>query len=186
MGAVFYEEMVDTTGEEYQAVQRQAGAVTANFGSGLMHGKRMFPEHIPASNNALIYYPYKNARALLAELAGQRANDGNDDIVVDYVNPVSGGPTFPTMGLSMRLINARSEVAAMHRTENIVFVTMEGSVTFSLPDNKKITTQPFDVTAIPSWVPYSMSNDSAEPAILFSQSDRPVFKALGFYREKAA
>lgn len=186
MGAVFYEEMVDTTGEEYQAVQRQADAVTANFGSGLVHGKRMFPEHIPASNNALIYYPYKNARALLAELAGQRANDGNDDIVVDYVNPVSGGPTFPTMGLSMRLINARSEVAAMHRTENIVFVTMEGSVTFSLPDNKKITTQPFDVTAIPSWVPYSMSNDSAEPAILFSQSDRPVFKALGFYREKAA
>jgi len=99
---------------------------------------------------------------------------------------VTGGPTFPTMGTAIRLIPPRTALQAMHRTENVLFVTMEGSVTFSLPNQQTITTQPFDVTAIPSWVPYSMSNASDEPAVLFSQSDRPVFKALGFYREQAA
>jgi len=75
---------------------------------------------------------------------------------------------------------------AMHRTENVLFVTMEGSVTFNLPNKQTFTTQPFDVTAIPSWVPYSISNSNDEPAVLFSQSDRAVFKALGFYREQKA
>jgi gentisate 1,2-dioxygenase len=186
MGAVFYEEMVDVTGEEYQARTQQAEAVTGDYGAGLMHRRRMYPEHIPASNNALIYYPYKNARALLAELARLNTHDANDGIVVEYVNPASGGPAFPTMGLSMRWIDAHSETVAMHRTENVVFVTMEGSVTFNLPDNRTVTTAAFDVTAIPSWVPYSIRNASAEPAVLFTQSDCPVFRALGFYREKIA
>jgi len=32
-------------------------------------------------------------------------------------------------------------------------------------------------------VPYSITNNENEPAILATQSDRPVFQALGFYRE---
>ena len=44
-------------------------------------------------------------------------------------------------------------------------------------------TGPFDVTAIPSWVPYSITATGKDPAVLFSYSDRPVFQKLGFYRE---
>jgi len=186
MGGVFYEEMVDVTGDAYQSLQHDAAAVTANFGAGLIHHRQMYPEHIPASNNPLIYYPYQQARTMLTELAQQQAGDPYAGIVMEYANPVTGGPTFPTMGTAIRLIPPRTALQAMHRTENVLFVTMEGSVTFSLPNQQTITTQPFDVTAIPSWVPYSMSNASDEPAVLFSQSDRPVFKALGFYREQAA
>jgi len=68
----------------------------------------------------------------------------------------------------------------------VLFITIEGAVTFHLPDNQKFTTQAHDVTAIPSWLPYSISNAEDEPAVLFSQSDRPVFTALGFYREQMA
>ncbi len=64
-----------------------------------------------------------------------------------------------------------------------MFITMEGSVTFDLPDGMEFRTEPFDVTAIPSWVPYSITNSEKEPAVLFSSSDRPVFEKLGFYRE---
>jgi len=59
---------------------------------------------------------------------------------------------------------------------------MEGSAAFQLPD-KTFDTEPFDVTAIPSWVPYSITSTSKDPAVLFSYSDRPVFQKLGFYRE---
>lgn len=184
LGGVFYEEMVDVTGEKYQAIKHEVNAVTDNFGPGMVHHKKMYPDHIPASNNPLIYYPYSKARALLENLAEQDAGDSHEDIVIEYVNPVTCGPTFPTMGTSLRLIKEKSTIEAMHRTENILFITMEGSVTFHTPNNDQFTTKPHDVTAMPSWVPYRISNDGDTPAVLFSQTDRPVFEALGFYREQ--
>ena len=184
IGGVFFEEMVDVTGEKYQEISHEANAVTDNFGPGMIHRKKMYPDHFPPSNNPLIYYPYSKARALLADLAAQGAGEPHEGIVIEYVNPVTCGSTFPSMGTSIRLIKEKSTVEAMHRTENIMFITMEGSVTFHLPDDKKFTTEPHDVTAMPSWVPYSITNNGDTPAVLVSQTDRPVFKALGFYREQ--
>jgi gentisate 1,2-dioxygenase len=90
------------------------------------------------------------------------------------------------MGTSMRLVRPCSTVPAVRRTENVIFVTMEGSVTFRLADGTTFSTKPFDVTAMPSWTPYSIANTGKEAAILFSQTDRPLFEKLGFYRELAA
>jgi gentisate 1,2-dioxygenase len=101
------------------------------------------------------------------------------------VNPVDGGTTFPTLNTCIRIVPGSTTVEARHRTENIVFITMEGSATFHLPD-KTFETEPFDVTAIPSWVPYSIKIAGKAPAVLFSYSDRPVFQKLGFYREADA
>ena len=186
IGGVFFEEMVDVTGEKYQAIKHESNVITDKFDSGLIHRSKMLPDQVTASNNPLIYYPYGKARALLADLADQDAGDPHEGILVEYVNPVTCGPTFPTMGTSIRLIREQSTVAAMHRTENILFITLEGSVTFHLPNDEKFTTEPHDVTAIPSWVPYSIANTNDVPAVLFSQTDRPVFEALGFYREQEA
>lgn len=186
IGGVFYEEMKDVSGEDYQAILHEANSVTDTYGPGLVHRKQMFPEHIPASDNTLIYYPYRKARQLLSDLADQGAGHPHEGILLDYVNPLNCGPTFPSMGVSVRLIREKSTVEAMHRTENVIFITLEGSVTFHLPDKQTFTTEPHDVTAIPSWVPYSISNKENEPAVLASHSDRPVFQALGFYREESA
>ncbi len=186
IGGVFYEEMKDVTDEAYQTIHKEADAVTANFGSGMIHRKRMFPDHIPQSDNTLIYYPYRKARQLLFALADQGAGSPHEGVLAEYVNPVTCGPTFPSMNTCIRLIAGKSRVEAMHRTENIIFITLEGSVTFELPDKQTFTTEPHDVTAIPSWVPYSIRNADQGPAVLFSQSDRPVFQALGFYRERRA
>ena len=81
------------------------------------------------------------------------------------------------------MVAGNATVEARHRTENIVFVTMEGSATFTLPDNQTFDTGPFDVTAIPSWVPYSITNSGGNQRSSSSNSDRPVFQKLGFYRE---
>jgi len=186
IGGVFFEKMLDVTGEKYQKVTHESNAVTDHFGPGMIHRQQMYPDHIPTSNNPLIYYPYSKARAALADLAAQGAGDPQEGIVIEYVNPENNGPTFPSMGNSIRMIKQHSSIETMHRTENIVFITMEGSVTFHLPNDEKLTTAAHDVTAIPSWVPYSISNDNDTPAVLISQTDRPLFKALGFYREQKA
>ena len=186
IGAVFFEEMEDVTGERYQAVRHEAAAVTDNYGPGLTHRRQVFPEHIPASDNALIHYPYDKVRQSLEKLAAADENETGPEILVDYVNPATSGPTFPTMATSMRLLRPNSTVPAVQRTENVIFVTMEGSATFRLADGTSFATRPFDVTAMPSWTPYSLVNSGNDPAVLFSQTDRPLFEALGFYRERRA
>lgn len=186
IGGVFFEEMKDVTGEEYQAIRHEASAVTANHGPGLVHRRPVYPEHIPGSNNALIYYPYETIRRQLADLAAADASETGPEIVVDYVNPVTFGPAFPSMGTSMRLLRPGATVPAVRRTENVLFVTMEGTAEFRLGDGTAFRTGPFDTTAMPSWTEYSIVNDGKEPAILFAQTDRPLFEALGFYREQPA
>ena len=184
IGATFYEERTDGSGaREYQPILRDADAVTAACGPGLMHRRALYPEHIPVSNNALIYYPYKTARSLLQELADQGAGNPREGILLEYVNPVNNGPVFPSTQNCLRMINPGSTTQTVRRTENIIFLTLEGSVTFHLPEGKRFSTRTNDVTAIPSWVPCRIENNGKQPAVLFSQSDRPVFQALCFYRE---
>ena len=186
LGGVFSEEFKDAAGDTYQPVERGADAMVGCYGPGLLHHAKMFPDHIPASNNPLLYYPYSRARQALQNLLEAGAGNAYDGVVMEYVNPVTAGPTFPSMNTSLRIVPGKSRLEAKHRTENVMFITMEGSVTFHQPENQTFTTAPFDVTAMPSWVPYTISNSEKEPAVLFSNSDRPLFEKLGFYREADA
>jgi gentisate 1,2-dioxygenase len=184
IGAVFSQELKDAVGESYQAIRQGVGDVVHCYGAGLLHRKTMFPEHIPGTDNPLLYYPYRESRQALQHLLETGAGNPFDGLMIEYVNPMNGGPTFPTMNTALRMVPGKSRLEARHRTENVIFITVEGSVTFQLPD-QTFTTSPSDVTAIPSWVPYTIVNDAKEPAVLFSNSDRPLFEKLGFYREAA-
>ncbi len=187
IGGVFYEEMKNASGDhQYQPVLHEANSITDAYGPGLLHRKKILPDHIPVSDNTLLYYPYSKSRQLLQDLAAQGAGNPHEGVLAEYVNPVTCGPAFPSMNNSIRLINGKSTVEAMHRTENIIYILLEGCVTFHLPGNKSFTARSHDVTALPSWVPYSITNSEKEPAVLFSQSDKPLFQKLGFYREQRA
>ena len=182
IGGVFSEELKDGASEAYQTVQQTSDAVVHSYGPALLHRRTMGPQHRPSSNNPLLYYPYAKARQALQDLLQAKAADQYDGVLMEYVNPLNAGPAFPTMNTAIRMVPGRSRLEARHRTENIIFIVKEGSVTFQLPD-KTFEVEPFDVTAIPSWVPYTITNSGKEPAVLFSNSDRPLFEKLGFYRD---
>lgn len=186
IGGVFFQEYEEVSGEAYYPVEREVDALDSTYGAGMVNRDAMLPDHIPASDNTLLYYPYSKARALLKGLSAAGSGNPRDGVLVEYVNPLTSGPSFPSMTTAIRLLDGKTTLEGMHRTENIIFITMEGSVTFTLPDNVTYTTESHDVVAIPSWVPYTISNSNKEPAVLFSQSDRPLFKALGFYKEEPA
>jgi len=61
------------------------------------------PINVP---NPLICYPYDMVRQSLTRLAEKTDGDPHEGIVLEYSNPVTGGPTFPTMSLKIRLIKA--------------------------------------------------------------------------------
>lgn len=186
LGGIFYQEMVDVTGEEFQPIAREARAVTDRVGSGLLQSGGIYPAHVPSSNNQLIYYPWRETRARLDALASAGAATPREGVRLEYVNPATGGAAFPTMACAMRLLPAGTRITPGQRTENVVFITMEGRATFHLANGQRFDTGPRDVTAIPSWTEYSIENSAGQASVLFSQSDRPVFEAFGFYRERDA
>lgn len=186
LGGVFFQEYEEVSGQAYLPVQRGAQALRHAFGPGMVNRDAMLPEHIPSSDNSLLYYPYHKARNLLQALSEAGSGNPRDGVMLEYVNPVTGGPAFPSMSNGLRLIGAGTSLEAWHRTENIIFITLEGSVTFTLPHGVRYATERHDVVAIPSWVPYGIDNGGRDPAVIFSQSDRPLFEKLGFYREQRA
>ena len=185
VGGVFSQEFKDVAGDAYQTITRSVEPMVHAHGQGLLHQQKLFPDHLPPSNNPLWYYPYSTSRAALQNLLNAGAGNERDGVLIEYVNPVTGGPTFPSMSTALRMVPGASRLEARHRTENVIFITLEGSVIFELPNKQTFQTQPCDVTALPSWVPYSITNPEREPAVLFSHSDRPLFEKLGFYREAA-
>jgi gentisate 1,2-dioxygenase len=186
IGGVFFQEYEEVARQAYHPVKRDVDALVSTYGAGLVNRDGMLPEHIPSSDNTLLYYPYRNARQLLHGLSEAGSGNPRDGVLLEYVNPLTGGPVFPSMSNSVRLINGKTSLEAWHRTENIIFITLEGSVTFTLPNHVKYVTERHDVVAIPSWVPYTIGNGEQTPAVLFSQSDRPLFEKLAFYREQQA
>ena len=182
-GGVFSQEFKDVGGKPYRGADTSAESVVHRFDAGLIHRQPRGDSETPPSNNPLLYYPYSRTRQTLRHLHEGGAGNDTDGVLLEYVNPTTGGPTFPSMGTALRLVPGTSRLRPRHRSENIVFITVEGSVTFELADGRTFRTEPYDVTALPSWVPYSIRNDEREPAVLFSNSDRPLFEKLGFYRE---
>ncbi|WP_338603022.1 cupin domain-containing protein [Sulfolobus tengchongensis] len=182
LGGVFYQDFGDVNVDKYQKIENTNEDVMAKY-LGVKPTFETLPSHLPSSDNPLFYYPYSLIRNSLVRLAGKGKGDPYYGIELEYINPTNGSPAFPTMSLKIRLIRGKDELKPIRRTENRIFIVFEGSGTFEI-EGQKYVVEPYDVIAIPSWKKYSIRNDSNENLIVFSYSDEPVFKALGFMREK--
>jgi gentisate 1,2-dioxygenase len=183
LGAGFYQDYSDENVMQAQPSVRKAEDLAALYSGGVRPVGQATPSSIPSSNNPLLYYSYKHVRDSLGRLSAQATASGLASI--EYVNPVTGGPAFPTESLKLHMVAPGAKIGPMCRTENVAYITFEGEGTFEVEDGPQFDTRPFDVVALPSWRTYTLSNPRKSPLILFSYSDSPIFKALGFYREKA-
>ncbi len=182
IGAGFYQDFEEAGIGKAQAATSEAEDVLARYAMGLKPLSESPPPHLPATNNPLLYYPYDEVRNSLFRMAAKSDGSPHEGIVIEYVNPTTGGPAFPTMMLRMHLVKPGKELEPVCRTENAVFITFEGNGTFNVGD-KRFDTEPFDVLSVPTWQTYRISNNGTKPLILFSYSDQPIFRTLGFYRE---
>jgi len=188
MGAGFFEEYGKegaSLSDSYQKSDKSVDEVLARFGSGLIptEGSTIGGE-APDADNPMLYYPYSDVRRQLIKLSEISEGSPHDGVVLRYVNPTNGKSIFQSMDASLRLVKSKKELKPAKRTENVIFITMEGNPSFDIKGGQKFDTEPFDVVAIPSWTEYSIKNSENKPAIIFSYTDRPVFEYLGLYREK--
>jgi gentisate 1,2-dioxygenase len=143
------------------------------------------------TNNFNQAFPYKYGWTETLNALEQLAKAGEatpyDGVLLEYVNPVTGGPTMPTIGCWIQMLRP-GETTRKHRHTGITIyhaVQGEGATLAGKRDMEKLEWGERDCFVVPSWCWHEHRNTSStKPAVLFSVTDRPVLESLGLYREE--
>jgi gentisate 1,2-dioxygenase len=126
--------------------------------------------------------PTYEALCRYAKAAGGSPFDG---VMMDYVNPVTGGPVMQTIGASMQMLRPGERTKAHRHTGSFVYQACKGRG-HSIIGGRRFDWREKDIFCVPSWALHEHANASdSEDACLFAFHDLPVMRALGFYREEA-
>ncbi|MQA66856.1 MAG: cupin domain-containing protein [Alphaproteobacteria bacterium] len=163
-----------------QTVSRPKGWSAAQFGP----VRAKYPDHSTTAFRPPYRYPWADTRAALDMLA-EGDGDPHEAVTVTFADPVTGGPTLPTVDCEMTLLRAGEVTQAHRHTAAAVYHAFEGAGAAVIGD-RRIEWQQGDTFVVPSWSWHAFENRSGSPALLFSINDEPVMRALGFWREEQA
>jgi 1-hydroxy-2-naphthoate dioxygenase len=155
-----------------QAVSRPPG--TARRLAGTLRAKGF------AAQRAGFPYHYKGQDSL-ALLSETDENDPCDGATLDFVNPVDGGPTMPTIQCSLSRLKAGRTMRAHRHTWNAVCHVVQGSGETEA-GGKTLRWGPHDTFVIPSWTWHAHRAAPGGDAVLFCATDEPVLKAFALDR----
>jgi gentisate 1,2-dioxygenase len=128
-------------------------------------------------------YPWERTEAALRSIGFDVEGADRTGVVLDYVNPLNGGPVLPTMNCRIVHLPPGFDGAAQRRTASEIVYVVRGSGT-TIIDGQRFDWKAHDTLAVPIWSTYRHLNDSSsEDVVLFAYSDTPVLQALGLYRE---
>ncbi|HLU18321.1 MAG TPA: cupin domain-containing protein [Pusillimonas sp.] len=165
-----------------QAVTYPVDDSTATWsGTGLMPGDDKW-QH---GYSPLLKYEWAPTYEALCKYA--RVTDGSpfDGVLMNYINPKTGGPVMQTIGASMQMLRPGEHTKAHRHTGSFIYQVAKGKG-FSIINGERFDWQERDIFCVPSWAFHEHGNSSqSEDACLFSFNDLPVMKALGLYREEA-
>jgi gentisate 1,2-dioxygenase len=179
LDAYFYEQYPQETQPVGEAVDRSLDA----YGAG---GLRPAWEGRPrTAYSPLMHYPYAQVRPALERLMATTAGSPFDGVIMEYTNPVTGGPVMPTIGCYVQMLRPGERTQAHRHTGTTLYHVIEGEGT-TIVDGKRLEWTDKDVVCVPSWAFHEHLNLSpGRPAVLFSFTDEPVMRALDLYREEA-
>lgn len=115
---------------------------------------------------------------------GEKPGDPYDGICLEYVNPLTGGPTLPTMSCQIQMLRPAEKTRAHRHTSCAIYHVFRGSGA-TIVDGRRFEWERGDSFVIPHWRFHHHECRPDQQAILFVMSDRPAMEALGFYREEA-
>lgn len=133
----------------------------------------------------LLKYEWEPTYEALSRYA--KVTDGSpyDGIIMDYTNPLTGGPVMATMGASMQMLRPGEHTKAHRHTGSIIYQVAKGHG-YSIINGKRFDWRERDIFCVPSWMFHEHVNGSnSDDACLFSFHDLPVMRALNLYYEEA-
>lgn len=124
-------------------------------------------------------YRWEHSEALLRRVRGE-AGSPYEGILVEYTDPVRGGPIYKTMTFFLQLLRPGEKLRLVRQNASQICTVFTGRGA-SAVGSQRFDWEPFDTFCIPGGEWYEHANASAtEDAILFVSSDEPALRALGF------
>ncbi len=186
LGSVFndldYKKMGDQEAD-YQSVKEPLHRSETLYGAGGVMPKFVNQSSKRRSFTSQYLYPWKQTRQHLEEM---KKYDGSpyDGLLVEYVNPQTGGPVIPTMSFNMQLLRPNEHTSSHRQTSSAIYV-VHGGRGYTLAGDTRIDWEKNDVFAIPPWVWHEHVNlQPSSDATLLTVNDQPMVRALGMYREE--
>lgn len=176
LAAQFYDEY--PTPE--QPVTRAAGYSQRKYGAGILRPSSVRGAGGPSP---LLHYRWDDTYQALRDLA-EIEHDPHDGVLLEYVNPLTGGRMLPTIGCRIQLLSGGMVTQAHRHTGHVVYHVVQGSGATTI-DDQRYEWKVGDFFVIPPWARHSHESASGGDAILFSMSDIPILEALGLYHEEA-
>jgi len=128
-----------------------------------------------------IHFPWTEMAAALERAAA--TPDPFDDVIVEYVDPVTGASLVPTQACYAQVLRPGVHTRA-HRQSSTAFYHAFRGAGATVIDGTRYEWAEGDSFVVPPMARHSHGNDGAEPAVLFSFQDVPLLKAVGLYREE--
>jgi gentisate 1,2-dioxygenase len=174
LDAVFFEDYP----EDKQPVVKPMEDSIRRWGSNL---KPTWTKH-EGRHSPILNYKWSSTRASLHAL---REDSGSpfDGIIMEYINPYTGGPTLPTMAAYLQLLRKGEHTQAHRHVASTVYHVAEGGG-YSIVNGERFDWEEGDTFVVPTWAWHEHASEQGE-AVLFSFSDRPILQAFGLDREEA-
>jgi len=147
------------------------------------------PDQIGSPEFAAFNYKWTDTLAALEEREDVGDVDPYDGVLLRYANPLTGGPTMPTIDCHVQLIPPGAKLVPHRHTGTTIYHVVRGQGTSVVgktrADGETLVWGTRDCFFVPSWSWHEHWNESSEAAILFSVTDRPVLERIGLFREDA-
>src|ERR1043166_2530288 len=128
-------------------------------------------------------YAWKDTYKALKTMA-ENDRDRYDGTLLRYINPVTGGFTYPTMSCEIQLLNAGDKTEPHRHTSTALYHVFSGRGRTVVGEGH-LDWKTGDSFVVPLWQWHAHENTSHEEAILFSINDRPIMESLQLYREES-
>ncbi len=136
----------------------------------------------PTEHSPMFIYKWEQTRKALEGMVGYEGSP-YDGIIVEYVDPTTGGAVMPTMSFRSQLLRAGECTLKHRKTASTIYCVLEGSGS-TVVEGKEFKWGRNDVFTIPGWQWHEHRNETGNPVYLYSVTDEPAMRKLGLYREE--
>lgn len=142
-----------------------------------------FADHYRAGGYASPQVVYRwDAMAKVLDDHKDHDGDPYEGIVVDYVNPRTGGPVFETITFYIQMLRPGEKTLPKRETASLLLVPFKGTG-YSIVDGERFDWSENDTFGIPGgcWVEHVNPSDT-DPVILMGSTDAPTQRKLKLYK----
>ena len=127
-------------------------------------------------------FKWRDAQEVLASMEPAEW-DLHEGFVLDYIDPLSGGPALPTIACRLHRLPTGRSTAPQRETSSRIYHVVQGAGR-TIAQGKNMDWRPGDTFVIPGWC--WTEHRAEKDAVLFAMCDEPILRAASLYRRERA